>query len=93
VILAAMFATMITWWNLGMPRLAFSPELAPIHDRIKARHAGSGSCQRQVTGSDRAAHESSRAPADPLDSNLHRESECGTPASLTYSSAADSFSS
>ena len=33
---AAIFATMVAWWNLGLPRLVFSPELAPIHRRIEA---------------------------------------------------------
>ena len=28
---AAIFATMVAWWNLGLPRLVFSPELARIH--------------------------------------------------------------
>jgi hypothetical protein len=28
-IVAAIFATMVAWWNLGLPRLVFSPE-API---------------------------------------------------------------
>jgi hypothetical protein len=27
--------TMVAWWNLGLPRLVFSPE-APIHRRIEA---------------------------------------------------------
>jgi hypothetical protein len=27
---------MVAWWNLGLPRLAFSPELAAIHRRIDA---------------------------------------------------------
>jgi hypothetical protein len=34
-IVAAIFAAMVAWWNLGLPRLAFSPE-APIHARIGA---------------------------------------------------------
>ena len=32
-IVAAIFATMVTWWNLG---LVFSLELAPVHRRIEA---------------------------------------------------------
>jgi hypothetical protein len=24
----------VAWWNLGLPRLVLSPELAPIHRRI-----------------------------------------------------------
>jgi hypothetical protein len=28
-IIAAVFASMVAWWNLGLPRLVFSPE-API---------------------------------------------------------------
>jgi hypothetical protein len=35
-IVAAVFATMVAWWNLGLPRLVFSPELEPIHARIGA---------------------------------------------------------
>jgi hypothetical protein len=27
-IVAALFATMVAWWNLGLPRLVFSPEAA-----------------------------------------------------------------
>ena len=34
--MAAVLATMVAWWNLGLPRLVFSPELAPIHRRIEA---------------------------------------------------------
>ena len=26
---------MVAWWNLGLPRIVFSPELAPIHARIE----------------------------------------------------------
>jgi hypothetical protein len=26
---------MVTWWNLGLRRLVFSPELAPVHRRIE----------------------------------------------------------
>ena len=26
---------MVAWWNLGLPRLVFSPELAPIHGWIE----------------------------------------------------------
>ena len=33
-IIAALFASMVAWWNLGLPRLVFSPE-APIHTRIE----------------------------------------------------------
>jgi hypothetical protein len=33
---AAIFATMVAWWNLGLARLMFSPEPAPIHARIEA---------------------------------------------------------
>jgi hypothetical protein len=29
--IAAIFATVVAWWNLGLPRLVFSPELAPVH--------------------------------------------------------------
>jgi hypothetical protein len=28
-IVAAIFATVVVWWNLGLPHLVFSPELAP----------------------------------------------------------------
>jgi hypothetical protein len=35
-IVAAIFATMVVWWNLGRPRLVFSLE-APIHARILNR--------------------------------------------------------
>ena len=35
-IIAAVFASMVAWWNLGLPRLVFSPELALIHRRIEA---------------------------------------------------------
>jgi hypothetical protein len=35
-IVAAIFATMVARWNLGLPRLVFSPELAPVHRRIEA---------------------------------------------------------
>jgi hypothetical protein len=35
-IVAVIFATMGVWWNLGLPRLVFLPELAPIHARIEA---------------------------------------------------------
>jgi hypothetical protein len=35
-IVAAIFATMVAWWNLRLPRLVVSPELAPIHARIEA---------------------------------------------------------
>jgi len=34
-IVAAVFATMVAQWNLGLRRLVFSPE-APIHARIEA---------------------------------------------------------
>jgi hypothetical protein len=34
-ILAAVFASMVAWWNLGLRRVVFSPE-APIHARIAA---------------------------------------------------------
>jgi hypothetical protein len=34
-IVAASFATIITWWSLGLRRLVFSPELAPVHRRIE----------------------------------------------------------
>ena len=34
-IMAAVCATMAARWNLGLPRLVFSPE-APIHARIEA---------------------------------------------------------
>jgi hypothetical protein len=34
-IVAAIFATMVAWWNLALPRLVFSPE-TPIHARIEA---------------------------------------------------------
>jgi hypothetical protein len=30
---AAIVASMVAWWNLGLPRAVFSPE-APIHARI-----------------------------------------------------------
>jgi hypothetical protein len=33
---AVIYATVVAWWNLGLPRLLFSPELAPIHRRIEA---------------------------------------------------------
>ncbi len=33
--MAAIFATIVAWWNLGLPRLMFSPE-APNHARIEA---------------------------------------------------------
>ena len=32
---AAIFATMVAWWNLGLPRLVFSPELAPSRAKIE----------------------------------------------------------
>ena len=35
-IVAVIFATMVACWNFGLPRLVFSPELAPIHARIEA---------------------------------------------------------
>jgi hypothetical protein len=35
-IVAAIFATVVAWWNLRLPRLVFSPELAPMHRRIEA---------------------------------------------------------
>jgi hypothetical protein len=35
-IMAAISGTMLAWWNLGLPRLVFLPELAPIHARIEA---------------------------------------------------------
>jgi hypothetical protein len=35
-IVAVIFATVVAWWNLGLPHLVFSPELAPIHVRIEA---------------------------------------------------------
>ena len=31
----AIFATMVAWWNRGLPRLVFSPEV-PIHAGIEA---------------------------------------------------------
>ena len=34
-IVAVIFPTMVSWWNLGLPRLVFSPE-APMHARIEA---------------------------------------------------------
>ena len=34
-IIAALFASMVAWWNPGLPGLVFSPE-APIHARIEA---------------------------------------------------------
>ena len=33
VIIAAVFASMVAWWNLGLPRVVFSPE-APTDARI-----------------------------------------------------------
>jgi hypothetical protein len=33
--LAAALAIVATWRNLGLPRLVFSPELAPLNARIK----------------------------------------------------------
>jgi hypothetical protein len=30
------FATMVAWWKLGLPRLVLSPEPVPIHRRIEA---------------------------------------------------------
>jgi hypothetical protein len=30
---------MVAWWNLGLPRLVFSPEPTPIHARIEARQS------------------------------------------------------
>jgi hypothetical protein len=38
-IVAVIFATMVAWWNLSLPRLAFSPELAPVHRRIEVARA------------------------------------------------------
>ena len=35
-IVAAIFATMVAWWNLGLPRVVFSPELATVQTRIEA---------------------------------------------------------
>jgi hypothetical protein len=35
-IVGAILATMVAWWNLGLPRVVFWPELAPIHRRIDA---------------------------------------------------------
>jgi hypothetical protein len=32
---AASVATMVTWWNLDLRRLVFSPELALVHRRIE----------------------------------------------------------
>jgi len=29
------FASLVAWWNPGLPRLVFSPEPAPIHRRIE----------------------------------------------------------
>jgi hypothetical protein len=43
VTLAAIVATMVAWWNLGLPRLVFSPELAPVHRRIEALEQSSNS--------------------------------------------------
>jgi hypothetical protein len=34
-IVAAIFATMVVWWNLGLPRVVFSLELPAIHRRIE----------------------------------------------------------
>ena len=34
--MAAILATMVAWWNLGLPRVVFSPEPALIHARIEA---------------------------------------------------------
>jgi hypothetical protein len=36
-IVAAIFSTMVACWNLGMPRLVFPPELAPIDARRLSR--------------------------------------------------------
>jgi hypothetical protein len=33
---AAIFATMVAWWNLGLRGVVFSPELGPIRARIEA---------------------------------------------------------
>jgi hypothetical protein len=33
-IVAVIFATLVAWWNPGLPRLVFSPE-APIHARSR----------------------------------------------------------
>ena len=29
---------MVAWWNLGLPRLVISPELAPIHGWIETTY-------------------------------------------------------
>ena len=43
VIVAAIFATIVPWWNLGLPRLVFSPELAASSaDRGVARAIPTG---------------------------------------------------
>ena len=34
--IASIFATVVAWRNLGLPRLMFSSELAPIYARIEA---------------------------------------------------------
>ena len=34
-IIATLVASMVAWWNLGLPGLVFSPD-APIHARIEA---------------------------------------------------------
>jgi hypothetical protein len=38
-IVAAVFRTMVAWWDLALPRLVFSPELAPVHRRIELARA------------------------------------------------------
>jgi hypothetical protein len=38
-IVAVIFATVVAWWNLGLPRLVFSPELPPVHRRIEVARA------------------------------------------------------
>jgi hypothetical protein len=52
-IVAAVFPTMVAWWNLGLPRLVFSPELASIlpPDRgaraVQPRHSAPGARRKR----------------------------------------------
>jgi hypothetical protein len=58
-IVAAIFATMVAWWSLGLPRLAFSPE-APIHARVEALEQFNHDTRLLVPDQILVAHESAR---------------------------------
>jgi hypothetical protein len=59
-IVAAIFATMVAWWDLDLPRLVFSPDLAPIHRRIEALERFDRDTRLLVLDQVLVAHQSAR---------------------------------